>query len=105
MSSPREYLENVREVYGPLFVVAPVEGGTEILFKGALLMMVERDERLPPGFYDRMIAHFMDLLTGRKSALWDEQAIFGDKPFDADASRRRAEQHSIDDEQQREKKP
>lgn len=92
MSSAREYLENVRETYGPCFVVAPIEGGTEILFKGALLMMIERDERLPPGFYDRMVAHIMDLLTGRRSALWDEQAIFGDKPFDTESARRRAEQ-------------
>lgn len=90
MSSNREYLQNVRETYGPLFLVAPVEGGTEIVFKGALLMMIERDDRLPPGFYDRMIAHFMDLLTGRRSALWDEQAIYGEKPFDHIESRARA---------------
>lgn len=79
---PRAYHENQRERHGPLFLVAPVEGGTEILYGGALFMMIERDDRLPPGFTDRAIAHFMDLLTGRRTALWDEQAIFGAKPLD-----------------------
>lgn len=104
MSSNREYLQNVRETYGPLFLVAPVEGGTEIVFKGALLMMIERDDRLPPGFYDRMIAHFMDLLTGRRSALWDEQAIFGDKPFNTEEARARAETSADVDMAEREAK-
>ncbi len=106
MSTQRGYLENVRETYGPLFLVAPVEGGVEIVFKGALLMMIENDERLPPGFFDRMVAHIMDLLTGRRSALWDEQAIFGEKPFDTETARRRAnEQADADAAMREEQKP
>jgi hypothetical protein len=88
------YKENQREIYGPLFLVAPVEGGVEILFKGALLMMIEKDERLPDGFFDRMVAHIMDLLTGRRSALWDEQALFGADPYTPTAARARAAQQA-----------
>jgi hypothetical protein len=82
--------ENQREKFGPLFVVAPIEGGVEILFAGALFATIELEERLPPGFVDRFIAHAMDLLSGRRSALWDEQAIFGSRPFNADEARARA---------------
>jgi hypothetical protein len=84
------YLENQRDKFAPLFLVAPIEGGVEILFAGALFITLERDDRLPPGFFDRTVAHVMDLLSGRRSALWDEQAIFGDKPFDRDQARARA---------------
>lgn len=77
--------ENTREAFGPKFTTAPIEGGTEILFAGAQLMTIEREPRLPDGFHDRLVRHVMDLLSGRRSALWDEQAIYGDKPRD-DAS-------------------
>jgi hypothetical protein len=74
--------ENTREAFRDKFTCAPIEGGTEILFAGAQLAAIERDPRLPDGFHDRLVRHVMDLLTGRRSALWDEQAIFGDKPRD-----------------------
>lgn len=90
MSKAREYLENEREAYGPLFLVAPIEGGVEILFQGALFMTLEKDERLPEGFFDRAVAHIMDLLSGRRTALWDEQAIYGPKAYDPDDASRRA---------------
>lgn len=77
--------ENTREAFGPHFTVAPIEGGTEILLAGALLIMIEHDDRLPAGFHDRLVRHVMDLLSGRRSALWDEQAVFGDRDKD-DAS-------------------
>lgn len=96
-------LEQQREKHGRLFVVAPIEGGVEILYAGALFATVELEERLPPGFVDRFIAHAMDLLSGRRSALWDEQVIYGDRPFDTDSARARARQQARVDAHEREK--
>jgi hypothetical protein len=36
----------------------------------------------------------MDLLTGRRSALWDEQALFGADPYTPTAARARAAQQA-----------
>lgn len=93
---------SVRDHYTGRFLVAPVEGGVEILFAGALFMMIERDERLPPGFFDRMVRHIMDMLTGRRTALWDEQAIFGDKEADVAHLRAMAAEHAELQAQERE---
>jgi hypothetical protein len=73
---------SVRDAYVGRFLVSPIEGGVEILFDGAMLMSIEKDDRLPEGFFDRLVRTIMDHLTGRKTALWDEQAIFGDRARD-----------------------
>lgn len=95
--------EQLREKHGRLFVVAPIEGGVEILYAGALFATIELEERLPPGFVDRFIAHAMDLLSGRRSALWDEQVIFGAQPFDRSDARARAAHLAAIDAEAREK--
>jgi hypothetical protein len=82
--------EQLRHKHGQLFLVAPIEGGVEILYAGALFATIEIDERLPAGFIDRFIAHAMDLLTGRRSSLWDEQIVHGAEPFNIDKARDRA---------------
>ena len=94
---------SVRDHYTGLFLVAPVEGGVEILFAGALLMTIEKDERLPAGFFDRMVRSIMDLLTGRQTALWDEQAIFGDRPRDIAQVRAMAQAWADHEAEQRER--
>jgi hypothetical protein len=97
--------ENVREAFVGKFLVAPIEGGTEILFSGALLITVEKDDRLPAGFHDRLVKHIMDLLTGRRTALWDDQALFGDKPNDSAMVRAMAQEVAAAAEIAREAKP
>ncbi len=103
MTSPHH--ENAREAFRHRFLVAPATGGTEILFDGAQLMMIERDERLPQGFHDRLVKHVMGLLTGRLSALWDEQAVFGDRESDDATVRALGAQHADQQESEREVKP
>lgn len=103
MTSPHH--ENQREKHGPLFTALPIEGAVQILYAGAVFATIELEPRLPAGFVDRFIKHAMDSLSGRRSALWDEQAIYRNQPFDlADARRRGAEQAEIDAEA-REVKP
>jgi hypothetical protein len=82
--------ENQRQLHGPHFTVAPIEGGFEILYAGALFATIEVEPRLPAGFVDRFVQHAMDLLRGRRSGLWDEQAQYGEKPFALDDARTRA---------------
>lgn len=80
--------DSERAVHAPHFLVLPIEGGFEILYNGALFATIERDQRMPAGFVDRFVVHAMDLLSGRRSALWDEQAVYADKPFSRSNSRR-----------------
>lgn len=78
-----------RAKHAHLFLCSNIEGGVQILYRGALLMTIEQDDRLPPGLYARLVTHTMDLLTGRRTALWDEQAIYKEKPFSPGEARRR----------------
>lgn len=73
---------SVRDHYTGQFVLLPVEGGTQILFAGATLVTIEEDPRLPGGFHLRLVRLVIDNLKGRQTQLWDEQAIFGDRPRD-----------------------
>lgn len=91
-----------RAKHAHLFLCSNIEGGVQILYRGAVLMTIERDDRLPPGLWNRLVTHTMDLLIGRRTALWDEQAIFKDKPFSPGDARRRAAEQAETDAQNRE---
>lgn len=103
MTSPHQ--ENQREKHGPLFTALPIEGGVQILYAGAMFAAIELEPRLPPGFVDRFIRHTLDSLSGRRSALWDEQAVFGEKPKDDATVRAQAAEHADALAQAREAKP
>lgn len=82
MTSMKSPDRSVRDHYTGQFALLPIEGGTQILFAGAVLVTIENDPRLPDGLHMRLVRLVIDNLKGRQTQLWDEQAIYGDRPRD-----------------------
>ena len=80
-----------REIYAPKFTFEATSTRDIILVDGEPFIGIKRmGGKLPKGFQDRLFSHVADLLTGRKTALWDEQAIYGEYKRDPVHSRANA---------------
>ena len=85
MSQMRDVQASQRENHIRKFDIEhdPRHEKIHITYEGPIICSISlHDCGLPPGFQQRLAAHVMDLLTGRRTALWDEQAIYGEHPRD-----------------------
>jgi hypothetical protein len=106
MSTMRDVTNTpLRDAYGPHFSLVETESGTNILYAGQRLIRVKLDKRLPKGFHDRLVQHLFDMLTGKKTALWDEQRVFGERAYDAAHGRYNAARRAEVEAAQREGRP
>jgi hypothetical protein len=83
-------LPELRIRFAPHFAVKRLSSSTIITYKGDILVRVRSARgnpgsigELPTGFHARLIQHIANLLTGRFTQLWDEQAIWGATPVDS----------------------
>lgn len=79
-----------RSKYGPGFSATNHDGMLVIHHNGTHVLTLYDTPTLPAGFMDRLAHHVMDLLTGRRTVLWDEQAVWGPNGKDAEEVARRA---------------
>jgi hypothetical protein len=89
MSGMRVFKAPLREQHVGKFKLKQGRTSTTITYDGDILVRVRRPtggdttkcdrlKDLPTGFHNRLARHLALLLTGVHSALWDEQAVFGD---------------------------
>lgn len=85
-----DQLENQREQHIRRFTLLQEGEEYTIDCDGRPFLLFLLADNLPPGFTPRLVRHVMDLLTGRMTTLWDEQAIYGDRERDMEDVRSRA---------------
>lgn len=98
----RGYQDELRATHAPHFTFSRLSSSDVILYKGEILVRVRRKGQtgvgglgdLPAGFHARAVQHIVKLLTGQFSALWDEQAVFGEGAADPVALRTAATEHA-----------
>ena len=77
MSGIREFKANLREEHCPKFTITHHQNGATIRYDGFIFIEIARLPGPPEGFYERAVDHFFASLSGVRTALWDEQSIYG----------------------------
>jgi len=81
---------SLRAEHAPGFTIEEKAKSTVIHYRGKVFAQIRRAPGLPKGFTERAVIHFFEMLDGTRTALWDEQAVFGEYPRNAEETKRRA---------------
>lgn len=75
----RKHKDPLRRQYTGRFTTEPKGTSLLILFDGHPFITIHETapETFPAGFKRRVLRFVFDLLTGKRTALWDDQAVFG----------------------------